>query len=310
MRVAVIDDYQEAALAFADWSGLDVDSFADHVAGRELAARLAPYEVVVATRERTRFDRALIEQLPALRLLVSTGVGTGHLDIGALRARGVVVSGTPVSSASTGELTWALVLGLVRHLPAEDRDVRAGRFGRRVGLDLAGSTLGLIGLGRLGSQVAAIGLAFGMDVQAWSANLDPDRAGGMGVRAVGFEELLSTSAVVSVHTRLSGRTRGLVGARELALMRPEAYLVNTSRGPIVDEEALCEALTAGRLAGAALDVYDQEPLPPTSRLLAAPNTLLTPHIGYVSASTYRMFYVGAVDAIRAWQAGSPIVVLG
>ncbi len=308
--MAVIDDYQQAALGSADWSGLEIAAFVDHAEGDVLVARLAGFPVVVATRERTRFDAALIGRLPDLRLLVSTGMGAAHLDLPALQDAGVTVCGTPGSGTSTGELTFALILGLARHLLTEDADVRAGRFGRTVGTDLAGARLGLIGLGRLGTQVARIGIAFGMEVVAWSAHLDADAAAAHGVRAVGFGELLATSDVVSVHTRLSDRTRGLVGAAELAAMKRGAYLVNTSRGPIVDEAALVAALHAGTIAGAGIDVYDREPLPADGPLLTAPRTLLTPHIGYVTADVYREFYGGAVEDIAAWRAGAPIRLLG
>jgi phosphoglycerate dehydrogenase-like enzyme len=305
----VIDDYQQAALAAADWRGLEVTSFPDHVAGTALTDRLAGFPVLVATRERTRFDDELVAALPDLRLLVSTGMGAAHLDLGALRVAGVTVCGTPGSGTSTGELTFALILGLARHLAHEDAGIRAGRFGRTVGTDLAGARLGLIGLGRLGTQVARIGAAFGMDVVAWSAHLDADHAASFGVRAVAFDELLATSDVVSVHTRLSERTRGLIGSGELAAMKRSAYLVNTSRGPIVDQAALVAALHDGSIAGAGLDVFDREPLPAGSPLLTAPNTLLTPHLGYVTANVYREFYGGAVEDIAAWRAGAPIRLL-
>jgi phosphoglycerate dehydrogenase-like enzyme len=283
--------------------------FTDHVAGSALAARLAGFPVVVAMRERSRIDARLVGALPDLRLLVSTGMSTGHLDLSALRTAGVTVSGTGGSGTSTGELTWALILGLARHLIGEDADVRAGRFGRTVGADLAGARLGLIGLGRLGTQVAAVGHAFGMEVVAWSANLSAEYASSVGVHALGFQDLLRTCDVVSIHTRLSDRTRGLIGARELALMKPSALLVNTSRGPIVDEAALVAALQAGHLGGAGLDVYDVEPLPAGHPLLTTPRTLLTPHIGYVSGRTYAGFFEEAVEAVRAWQAGAPIRLL-
>lgn len=310
MRVAVIDDYQQAVLTHADWGSLQVTVFADHLRPAELATHLAGFEVIVATRERTRFDGALVADLPDLRLLVSTGMSTAHLDLAALTAAGVTVCGTEGSWVSTGELTFGLILGLARHLVDEDADIRAGTFGRTVGTDLAGARLGLVGLGRLGTQVARIGRAFGMDVVAWSEHLDPDRARSLGVTPLAFDALLGTSDVVSIHTRLSERTHGLIGARELALMRPTAFLVNTSRGPIVDTGALVAALHGGAIAGAGLDVYDFEPLPADHPLLSAPRTLLTPHVGYVTAGVYRQFYGQAVEDIVAWQAGSPVRLLG
>jgi phosphoglycerate dehydrogenase-like enzyme len=314
LRVAVLDDYQNAAREFGPWSELAdcavVTVFNDHltdVAG--LAARLAPFEVVVATRERTRFPRQLLEQLPRLRLLVRTGMGTAPVDIAAANELGIVVSGTDGYGTSAAELTWALILALVRHLPAEDAGVRGGSWGLTVGTDLAGATLGVIGLGSLGRQVAAVGKAFGMRVIAWSQHLGPAVAAAAAVEAVTKEALLRTADIVTIHVRLSERTTGLISGPDLALLKPTAYLVNTSRGPVVDEAALIEALQAGRIAGAGLDVFDIEPLPAGHPLLTAPRTVLTPHIGYVTVSNYRAFYSGAVEDILAFQAGQPIRVL-
>jgi phosphoglycerate dehydrogenase-like enzyme len=312
--VAVLDDYQDAAREFGPWPELegvaDVTVFTDHVAGPDaLAERLAPFDVVVAMRERSRFPRRVLERLPRLRLLVSTGMSTGHIDMAAAAELGVTVSGTGGRREPAAELTWALILALTRHVVEEDAGVRAGRWGLAVGADLAGSTLGVIGLGNLGQQVATVGRAFGMRVIAWSQNLDARRAVSAGVEVVSKDTLLRTSDVVTVHVKLSERTTGLISAADLTLLKPTAYLVNTSRGPVVDEAALADALRAGRLAGAGLDVFGTEPLPADHPLRTAPRTVLTPHIGYVTAGTYQAFYGGAVEAITAFLAGHPIRVL-
>jgi phosphoglycerate dehydrogenase-like enzyme len=309
--VAVLDDYQDVAREFGPWSELegvaDVTVFTDHVGGPDaLAERLAPFDVVVAMRERSRFPRQVLERLPRL---VSTGMSTGHIDMAAAAELGVTVSGTGGRREPAAELTWALILALTRHVIEEDAGVRAGRWGLAVGADLAGSTLGVIGLGNLGQQVATVGRAFGMRVIAWSQNLDARRAASAGVEAVSKDTLLRTSDVVTVHVKLSERTTGLISAADLALLKPTAYLVNTSRGPVVDEAALADALRAGRLAGTGLDVFGTEPLPADHPLRTAPRTVLTPHIGYVTAGTYQAFYGGAVEAIIAFLAGHPIRVL-
>jgi phosphoglycerate dehydrogenase-like enzyme len=314
LRVAVLDDYQDAAREFGPWDELggaaEVTVFTDHLADADaLAGRLEPFDVIVARRERTRVPRQLLERLPRLRLLVSTGMGTAHIDTGAAAELGVTVSGTGGRAQPAAELTWALILGLARHLTAEDAGLRAGRWGQTVGTDLAGTTLGVIGLGNLGRQVATVGQAFGMRVIAWSQNLDPAVAAAAGVEAVDKQTLLRTADVVTVHVRLSERTRGLIGASDLALLKPTAFLVNTSRGPVVDEAALAGALRSGRIAGAGLDVFGVEPLPPDHPLRTAPRTLLTPHIGYVTAGSYHAFYTGAVEAIRAFIDGHPIRLL-
>jgi phosphoglycerate dehydrogenase-like enzyme len=254
----------------------------------------------MAMRERTPFPRERLERLPNLKLLVTTGMGNAAIDMEAARELGITVAGTGGTPTHTAELTWALILALARHIPAEDRAVREGGWQHTVGLELAGRTLGVIGLGRLGSQVARIGEAFGMEVIAWSQNMDTPLT---------KKELLQRSDIVTIHVRLSERTRGLIGAAELALMKPTAYLVNTSRGPIVDEAALLDALQQGRIAGAGLDVYDIEPLPPDHPLRSAPNTVLTPHVGYVTDASYRVFYSDAVEDIAAWLRGDPVRVI-
>jgi phosphoglycerate dehydrogenase-like enzyme len=314
VNVAVLDDYQEVARRFGDWEELGdaiaLTVFSDHMSDEDgLVDRLRGFSVVVAMRERTAFPRRVLERLSDLRLLVTTGMGNAVIDLAAARDHGVVVSGTGGIGPPTAELTWGLILGLARHLVAEDQGVRAGGWQRTIGTDLAGATLGVVGLGRLGSQVAKIGLAFGMDVIAWSQNLDPGRAEARGVKAVSKEELFRTADVVTIHLQLSERTRGLITKDDLALLKPTAYIVNTSRGPIIDEGALLDALLGGQLAGAGLDVFDVEPLPRGHPLRSAPRTLLTPHIGYVTEGTYQVFYTEIVEDIGAFLGGEPIRVL-
>lgn len=314
IHVAVLDDYQGVAAQLGDWAMLparvELDAIDVHLADRtELAARLAGAEVVVAMRERTTIDDALLGLLPDLRLIVTTGPSNAVIDVAAASDRGITVCGTGGSLAPTSELTWALILALARHVPAEDRNIRGGGWQHTVGTDLAGRMLGLVGLGRIGKLVARAGVAFGMEVQAWSRNLDPEAARRRGVTPVERDVLFATSDVISIHMVLSERSRGLVGARELDLMKPTALLVNTSRGPIIDETALVDALTRGTIGGAGLDVFDREPLPPEHPLRALPNTVLTPHIGYVTDGLYELFYREIVEDIGAWLAGEPIRVV-
>jgi phosphoglycerate dehydrogenase-like enzyme len=314
VRVAVLDDHQGVALSMADWSPVScrarIDVFHDHVVDTEaLVERLAPYEVVVLMRERTPLPAEVVSRLPRLRLVVTTGARNGAIDLEATRAHGVVVSGTGSLSSAPAELTWALVLALLRHLETEVGNVRRGGWQTTVGRDLAGSTLGVVGLGRVGSRVAAVGRAFGMEVLAWSAHLTPERAAAVGAQAVGFEELLGRSDVVTVHQVLSDRTRGLVDARAIDRMRPGACLVNTSRAAIVDTRALVAALDRGHLAGAALDVLDEEPLPAGSPLRTHPRLLVTPHLGYVTEAVYRRFYAEVVEDIAAFLDGTPLRTL-
>jgi phosphoglycerate dehydrogenase-like enzyme len=312
-RVAILDDYQDVARRLADWKSLsaEVVVFRDHLSDEsQVAARLADFDVVVAMRERTPFPRSLFERLPRLRLLVTTGMRNASIDLRAAADRGVVVSGTAGLPSPTAELTWALILALVRHVPREDRATREGRWQETLGTTLKGRTLGVLGLGQLGSRVARVGKAFEMDVIAWSQNLTAERAAAVGATLAGSrDELLARADVVTIHLVLSDRTRGLVGARELGLMRPTAYLVNTSRGPIVDEGALIATLRAGKIAGAGLDVYDEEPLPADHPLRRLPNTVITPHLGYVTEETYQIFYSQALEDIRAFLAGAPVRVL-
>ena len=313
-KVAILDDYQSVALDMAEWDSLpddvSIDVFEDHLSVEDdIAARLALYDIVVAMRERTPFQRSLLERLPNLRLLVTTGMRNASIDIAAASDNGVIVCGTDGVPYPTAELTWGLILALFRKIPAEDRATRDGRWQVTMGEGLHGKTLGLLGLGRLGSQVATVGAAFGMNPIAWSQNLTAERAAEFGATHVTKSELLSRSDVVTIHLVLSGRTRGLIGADDLALMKPSAYLVNTSRGPIVDETALIDALKAGSIAGAGLDVFDIEPLPADHPLRSLPNTVLTPHMGYVTAETYRVFYGDAVENIKSYLNGNPARVI-
>ena len=311
-KIAILDDYQGVAPDMADWGSLPAETtaFRDHLSDEEaIARRLADYDVVVAMRERTPFTRSLFERLPNLRLLVTTGMRNASIDLRAAADHGVTVCGTDGLPYPTAELTWALILALARKIPTEDAATRAGSWQVTLGEGLQGKTLGMMGLGRLGSQVATVGGAFGMDVIAWSQNLTAERAERFGARLVSKEELLSASDFMTIHLVLSDRTRGLVGERELSLMKRSAYLVNTSRGPIVDEGALVAALRSGAIAGAGLDVFDTEPLPDDHPLRNLPNTVITPHIGYVTIETYRVFYADAAEDISAFLSGSPVRVL-
>jgi phosphoglycerate dehydrogenase-like enzyme len=314
-RIAVLDDYQQVASTSADWgalpAGAEVTFFSDHLDDEDaIVQRLRDFDVVALMRERTPFPRSLIERLPQLRLIVTAGMRNASLDIAAATEHGIAVCGTDGGSGfATAEHTWGLILDLARHISVEDAAVRAGRWQSTIGTDLRGQTLGVLGLGRLGSAVAKVGLAFGMDVIAWSQNLTTERAVAVGVTRVERSELFVASDILSVHVVLSDRTRGLIGAAELAAMKPTAYLVNTSRGPIVDEAALIAALHSGQIAGAGLDVFDREPLPDGHPLLSAPRTVLTPHIGFVTEQTYREWYASMIEDIRAFLAGVPIRVL-
>ncbi len=311
-RVAVLDDYQEVALEMADWGILpsDVEVFRDHLSDQDaVVERLKDFEIIVAMRERTPFPRTLLERLPKLKLLVTTGMRNASIDMEAASDLGIVVCGTGGLSYPTAELTWGLILALLRQIPKEDRATRAGHWQVSMGAGLRDKVLGVMGLGNLGSQVATVGKAFGMSVIAWSQNLKEERAIQFGATLVGKDDLFSRSDIVTIHLVLSDRTTGLVGARELDLMKPSAYLINTSRGPIVDEEALVHALLKGTIAGAALDVFDPEPLPLGHPLRGLENTVITPHMGYVTTETYEAFYGDAVEDIRAFLGGEPVRVL-
>jgi phosphoglycerate dehydrogenase-like enzyme len=305
IRIAVLDDYQNVALSMADWSGLDkhatITVFNDHLADpNAVVARLQPFDIVCVMRERTPMSRAIIERLPRLRLIASTALQNASIDLEAAAERGVKVMHTGYSSTPTIELTWALILASSRYLVSENASLRAGDWQRFVGDDLAEHTLGVLGLGNVGGAVARIGKAFGMEVIAWSRNLTADRAAEAGAALVTREDLFRRADIVTIHLVLSGRTRGLVGAEELALMKPTARLVNTSRGSIVVEADLLAALRSGKIAAAAVDVFDQEPLPNDHPFRSQANLLATPHIGYVSRGLYARFYQDTVDNIRQW----------
>jgi phosphoglycerate dehydrogenase-like enzyme len=320
-HIAILDDYQDAARSLGDWASLQprakVVFFHDHVAGVEaLADRLGEFDAVVLMRERTVFGADLLARLPRLKLIVSVGMWNAAIDLAAAATHGIAVCGTEGGEpAATPALTWALVLAITRNLHLEAASVRAGGWQVGLGVDVAGKTLGLLGLGRIGQAVAGFGAAFGMRTIAWSQNLSAAKAAeasgviGAEVEYVGKDELFERSDVLSIHLKLSERTHHLVGARELALMKPTAFLVNTSRGPIVSEAALLDTLQARRIAGAALDVFDQEPLPPAHPFRFLPNVLATPHIGYVTENTYRGAYPQIVENLRAWLDGAPIRLL-
>ncbi len=317
LRCAVLDDFQNAATTVADWSPLsdrvEVVSYREHFADEDaLAAALADTDIVVTLRERVPFPGSLLKRLPRLKLLIASGMRNSVIDYAAAREHGVTVCGTESSSTPPVELTWALLLGLARGIVPENNALRGGGpWQSTVGADLHGRRLGLLGLGKIGSRVAQVGLAFGMEVTAWSQNLTRERADEVGVAlASSKEELLATADFVSVHLALSDRTRGLLGAPELALLKPTAYLINTSRAAIVDQDALLTVLREGRIAGAALDVFDTEPLPADHPLRTAPRLLATPHLGYVSRANYERYYGQAVEAIEAYLAGKPIRLLG
>jgi phosphoglycerate dehydrogenase-like enzyme len=313
-RVALLDDYQGVALRMADWkslpAGTEVQVFRDHLADEgAVAKRLADFDIVMALRERTPFPRSLLARLPKLKLLITAGMRNASIDMKAAGERGVTVCGTAGLPYPTAELAWGLILALARRIPAEDRATREGRWQTSVGLGLNGKTLGVLGLGTLGSRVARVGRAFEMEVLAWSQNLTAERAAAADAMLVAKDDLLARSDFVSIHLVLSERTRGLIGARELGLMKPSAYLVNTSRGPIVDEAALVRALGDGTIAGAGLDVFDEEPLPLDHPFRRLPNIAITPHLGYVTEETYRIFYGHALEDIQAYLKGAPVRVL-
>ena len=314
VKIAVLDDYQRVARDCADWSSLpddaDVKFFHDHLAEEgAVAERLQDFEIVGIMRERTPFTRSLIERLPKLRLLVTTGVLNASIDVAAAQDHGVTVCGTPAPGHATAELAFGLILALARNLVLEAGAMKSGGWQTTVGRDLHGATLGIIGLGRLGGRIAAMAQAADMRVIAWSQNLTAERAAECGVQAVTKETLLSEADFITIHLKFSARTRNVIDAEALALMKPGAYLVNTSRGPIVNEDALVAALEERRIAGAAIDVYDHEPVAPDHRLRRLDNLLATPHIGYVTRETYQAFYGGVVEAMSAFLRGKPVRVI-
>ncbi len=305
MKVAILDDYQNVALELADWSSVasraEITVFNDHVADPDaVVERLLPFDVICVMRERTPLPRAVIERLPRLKLIASTGSRNASIDMAATEERGIRVTGTGYRSTATIEMTWALILASARHLVRESNSVRDGGWQTSIGRELDGKALGVLGLGNIGKPVARIGLAFGMKVIAWSQNLTREAAEAVGVTLVTKDELFRQADVLTIHLILSKRTRGLVGAADLGLMKPASWLVNTSRGPIVDEGALIRALTSRTIAGAAIDVFDTEPLPADHPFRTLDNVLATPHIGYVAENLYRTFYNDAARSIGAW----------
>lgn len=307
-QCAILDDYQNVALKLADWDalGLDIRTHTTHYETSDaLVQAIGDAEIVVAMRERTVFDHALMSRLPRMRLLLSTGARNPSIDLAAAAALGITVIGSDSMTYPTAELTWALILGLLRQVPREDALIRAGGpWQTTLGFDLHGRTLGTFGLGTLGRQVTRVAQAFAMKTIAWSNNLTPAQCEAAGVEYVSKDQLIRRSDILTIHTQLSRRTEGAIGAAEFALMKPTAWLINTSRGPIVDEAALLAALADGRIAGAGLDVFDVEPLPADHPLRSAPNTVLTPHIGYVTEDNYRNWFRQIVESIAAWQQGT------
>lgn len=314
MRIAVLDDYLKVAEGLADWGSLksEVTFFNAFIQPEKLATTLTPFDVVVAMRERSAFPASVIEALPNLKLLVTTGLRNNSIDLEACRKKGVVVSGSPgdpMSTGATAELSWALLLALFKKIPQEDANMRKGLWQTSMPPTIKGKRLGLLGVGNLGQQVARVGLAFGMDVVAWSPNLTPERAAEAGVKLVSKEELFKTSDAISVHLVLSDRTRGIVDTASLQSMKPTAYLVNTSRAGLVDLDALKNALEQGKIGGAGLDVYESEPVLANDPWRQVPRTVLTPHLGYATPENFAMFYKNVVANIAAFAAGTPTRVL-
>jgi phosphoglycerate dehydrogenase-like enzyme len=311
-RCAILDDYQNIARSLADWKSLpDVETtvFSDYIPTHEKRVEaLKDFDIIVAMRERTPFDAALLKALPKLRLLITTGHYNSSFDLAQAEAQGITLSGTGGVNGVTAELTWALILALTRSVFEEVRDFKASaKWQPRVSHDVTGKRLGVLGFGRLGSRVSRVGVAFDMDVIAWTPNLTEDRVKTVGAKlASSVDEIMSTSDYISIHIPLNPKTRGLIGKRELGLMKPTAFIVNTSRGPIIDEDALIEALEGEKIAGAAVDVYAQEPLPPDHRLRKIERLIGTPHIGYVTEENYKVYYRDIVEDIAAWLKGAPI----
>lgn len=313
LKVAILDDYQEAALSSAPWNTLpdtEVSAFTQYINDEHsLVETLLPFDVIVAMRERTPFPASLLEKLPNLKLLVTTGMRNLAIDMEHARAKGIIVCGTDMVPHSTYEHTWALILALAKHIPEDNALLHSDGWQASSGIGLKGKTLAILGLGRLGKEVARIGQAFGMKVIAWSQNLTAEKAAEHQVTWVEKHELFRQADILSIHLLLSDRTRGIVGEQELALMKPEAYLVNTARGPIVDEEALLSILKNKQIAGAAIDVYEVEPLPIDHPIRKLDNAILTGHTGYVVKELYEKAYGQAIENIQAWQNGQPQRVL-
>lgn len=314
LKLAILDDYQGVALSAAGWSRLqprcDIQTFREHILDREaLIEALQPFDILVPMRERTPLPGAVIERLPKLKFIGTFGMKNAAIDLAAASKRGVTVCGTRTSPHGTAELTWALILALSRAIIEGERSMREGGWQTGMAMELGGRTLGIIGLGRLGSKVAQVGKAMGMEVIAWSPNLTDEKAAAGGASRVSKEDLLRRADVVSLHVTLNERSRGLIGEAELALMKPTAYLINTSRGPLIDRQALLDALSAGRIGGAGLDVYDTEPLPADDLLRKLPNVVLSPHMGFVTMENYRIGYGETVENIAAWLDGKPTRVI-
>lgn len=314
MKIAILDDYQDVAEHMADWSALqrdhEVTFFNDIYEGLDgFAERLQPFDIVGVMRERSPFRRDLLERLPNVKLLATAGMRNNAIDMEYCTERGIAVCGTQNSAQATPELAWGMMLALARNIHIENARMREGSWITTLGTDLQGKTLGVLGLGRLGRKMTQIAKAFDMEVIAWSANLTADAAAEVGAQRVEKDELFAEADFLTIHYKLGDRSRGLVGARELGLMKKSAYLINTSRGPIVDTDALIAALEAGTIAGAGIDVYDSEPLDPNAKIRSAPNTILTPHLGYVTDGCYRAFYEQMVESIEQWIAGTPVRVL-
>jgi phosphoglycerate dehydrogenase-like enzyme len=313
VSVAILDDFQDVTRTLADWDRLrlraSVTIFNQHFEGEDLVRRLAPFEVLVLTRERTPLRRTLIEQLPKLKLVVTAGSRNLGIDMAACREHGILVCGTESGSSPTAELAWGLILALARRIVEEDRALRDGRWQMTVGFGLKDKVLGIVGLGKLGSQMAKIAQVFGMKTIAWSQNLTDERAQAQGCTRVERLALFREADVVTVHLLSTERTRGIIGRAEFAAMKPTAIFINTARAAIVDQEALLDALVTRKIAGAGLDVYDREPLPADAPILRAPNTVLTPHLGYVTRDTYSVYFPQALEDIEAWLSGHPIRVI-
>jgi phosphoglycerate dehydrogenase-like enzyme len=314
LRCAILDDYQHVALSMADWSGIEakvaIDRFDDHIADTDaLIARLADYDIIIAMRERTAFDAERLGRLPKLKLLITTGMANASIDMTAAARLGITVAGTRGFVGSAAELTWALLMALARHIPSEVANFRAAKdpWQLSVGRDLRGLTLGIVGLGKLGQQVAAYGRAFGMNVIGWSRSNTPEKSAELGIGyAASLDELLPTADIVTLHLTLNAETTGIIGKRELGFMKSGAILLNTSRGPLVNEQTLIEALESGHLGGAGLDVFDEEPLPANHAFRRLASVVATPHLGYVTEETYRIFYRDAVEDIAAWIDAKPV----
>jgi phosphoglycerate dehydrogenase-like enzyme len=315
LRVAVLDDYQHVAMEMGNWSalpqGTQVEAFSDHLYDEDpLVARLKDYDVVIGMRERTPFRRSLLERLPNLKLLITTGMGNASFDFPAATELGIVCCGTGgLGGPSTAELAWGLILSLAKHIRTEDAGVRAGKWQLSLTEQVTGKTLGIVGLGRLGTLTAKVGLAFSMRVLAWSQNMTTEKAQAADIEYATKDDLFRQSDFVSIHYVLSDRSRGMIGAHELGLMKPTAYLINTSRGPIVDEQALVHALESHTIAGAGLDVFDIEPLPLDHPLRKMENTIITPHLGYVTQEGYPTMFANAVEDIQTFLVGDPVRVI-